>query len=249
MMMVGVGARMCVASLLWVLLDVVIVLSRGFGHHSAHGQKGSDHEGDGGWRSSRVSRKTVSGDWSVKMKRAYHRLLSGLTKGSLSGQDLRMATLTSSPESPRAIQHSCEILRKRILRKFGVKIEYAMVRTSEGFGVLHIVYRGCFIPVEWLREQWFEIHRAYEVWISKVYGVEGMARYFVSQYLAGQRGFIRLSYSLRWICRGAAKLWKMVWTRHHPFSRALKRWNELLDFQVRHEREWLRSRQIGLFSR
>jgi hypothetical protein len=123
-----------------------------------------------------------------------------------------------------------------------------MVRTNEGpsFGVLHIVYRGGFIPIRWLRSQWFKVHRAFEVWISKLDTVKGIARYFVSQYIAGQVGFVRLSYSLRWICRGAGKLWHLVLNRYRPFSRALSHWNELLVIQCKIQREWFSARQVGL---
>jgi hypothetical protein len=219
---------------------------------SAVRQRGFD-VGDGGWSREKrgvwdVEANRVVGGWSGKQRRAYHRILSGLTKGSKLGDHLRVITLTSSPASFRPVQRSFEILRKRVFRKFGFILEYAMVRTNEGpsFGVLHVVYRGGFIPWRWLKGQWSEIHRASQVWISKLDTVKGIARYFVSQYIAGQAGFVRLSYSLRWICRGACKLWYLVLGRYRPLSKAVNHWNELLVIQCELQRKWFSGRQEGL---
>src|SRR5260370_34261404 len=113
----------------------------------------------------RSFRSLVAGWWSAKQRRGYRRALSGLSVGRRVGADLRFLTLTSSPRSPRMVQRSLQILVKRIRRMFG-KFEYCCVRTSEGYGVLHLVYRGCFIPIAWIRLTWYEILGAFEVWIT-----------------------------------------------------------------------------------
>jgi hypothetical protein len=110
----------------------------------------------------RSFRSLVSGWWSAKQRRGYRRALSGLSIGRRVGADLRFLTLTSSPGSPRVVQKSLQILVKRIRRMFG-KFEYCAVHTSEDHGVIHLLYRGCFIPIAWLRHAWYDIHRAFEV--------------------------------------------------------------------------------------
>src|SRR5216117_3403869 len=79
------------------------------------------------------------------------------------------------------------------------KFEYCCVRTSEGHDVLHTLYRGCFIPIAWIRHAWHEIHRAFEVWITRVDdrkgGIGGISRYLVTQYMSNQSGYVRGSAS------------------------------------------------------
>jgi hypothetical protein len=153
-----------------------------------------------------VLRKRVVG-WSAKQKRAFRRLLSGLRVGRYCHDDIRFLTLTSSPESGD-LTKDFAVLVKRIRRKFG-KFQYCKIRTVEGFGVLHLLYRGCFLPVEWLRKQWFAIHRAFEIWIKPVYS-SGIAQYMVTQYMSNQLLFLRGSSSRLWIFRGAPKVWRYL---------------------------------------
>jgi hypothetical protein len=59
-------------------------------------------------------------------------------------------TLTSSPESRgRNLDADFRALKMRILRKFHFKMKYWKIRTSEGNGVLHIFFRGKYIPQKW----------------------------------------------------------------------------------------------------
>src|SRR5256885_6930294 len=87
------------------------------------------------------------------------------------------------------------------------KFEYCCVRTCEGHGVLHLLYRGCFIPIAWIRHAWYEIHRAFEVWITRVDdrkgGIGGISRYLGTQYMSNQSGYGRGPASRRWIFLGA----------------------------------------------
>jgi hypothetical protein len=111
-------------------------------------------------------------------------------------------------------------------------MEYLAVRTSEGYGVLHIVYRGPFIPVAWLRKQWFEIHRAFEVWIREVSDIQRIARYIVAQYLGKQLRFERFSTSQNWIIRGACRHWrelcKFGFENRIEFRVLLQWWSEMI---------------------
>jgi hypothetical protein len=170
--------------------------------------------------------------WLLRRRgRAFHRALSGISKGRLLGQDLRFLTLTSSPVSPLSIGRSWEILRKRIVRKFKVEIEYFMVRalTVSGLNHLHIVYRGRYLPHQWIRKNWYEIHRAIEIFIEPVRDRGGISRY-LTQYLSSQKGIDRMSSSLNWIVRGAVKCWKELcrswwkldWSRDVLFAK----WDE-----------------------
>jgi hypothetical protein len=63
-------------------------------------------------------------------------------------------------------------------REFGFKgIEQFVLETTEGNGVLHMVWawrgaRSFYVPQAWLSEQWEKIHGAPVVWVRKM----GLAR-------------------------------------------------------------------------
>ncbi len=90
--------------------------------------------------------------WSPKARRWYQRVLSGVTHHLANRRQLRVITLTSGPRAPpqSEINASWQVLRKRIVRKWSVRMEYWKLRTSEGNGVLHIIYSGPYIPQRWL---------------------------------------------------------------------------------------------------
>ena len=139
--------------------------------------------------------------WSFKQKRAYHRALSGLYRARALGKTVRLMTLTSSPNSKyREINPHFQVLRKRIERRFA-KIEYIKFRTNEGYGVLHVVFVGPFIPQRWLSRNWEDIHGAKIVDIRKVKGEKRLARYLISNYLVSQT-FVRMNWSWGWVFRG-----------------------------------------------
>ena len=149
------------------------------------------------------------------------------------GADLRFLTLTSSPVSPRPVQKSLQILVKRIRRLFG-KFEYSLVRTSEGYGVLHLLCRGCFIPWRWLKDAWAEIHKAFGVWITLVEdrkgGIVGIARYLVAQYMSNQSMFVRGSASRHWIFVGASPAFHRL-LKLFGYASAVGDWKGILVFQ------------------
>lgn len=143
-----------------------------------------------------------------KQKRAYHRLFSGLQKAFDTGMVVRFLTLTSSKEVKDADLHGhFKVLMTRIRRKYGVT-EYALIRTGEGNGVLHILYVGGFISQKWLSYQWNEIHQSPVVDIRIVRNeTRRLTSYLVSHYLSRQKDF-RLSYSRFWLFPGASRVWK-----------------------------------------
>jgi hypothetical protein len=118
-------------------------------------------------------------------------------------------------------------------------VEYFMVRTSEGNGVLHVFWawrggRVFWVDQRWLSCTWQEIHGAPVVWISAVGAGRSPGRavgYVVSHYVAGQKQLVRVSWSWR---RGLGFPLGLVWSwwkRRWPRGRVRERlsaWGEFL---------------------
>ena len=106
-----------------------------------------------------------------KQNRAFQRMFTGLQIAQNNNAFMRFMTLTSPKSPKRTIKKSLDILKKRIARAtvekdgfVGFKFNrYFCLRTSEGNGVLHIVYWGRYIPQAWLSRMWNEIHGAFRV--------------------------------------------------------------------------------------
>lgn len=172
--------------------------------------------------------------WTGKQKRTYQRLLSGIKRAQNAGKKLRIITLTSassadtSPWGGRILAKNWQVLRKRIQKRFG-KLEYFRLRTDEGFGVLHIVYQGTYIPHSFLKRNWSEIHGAEIVFIQALYGKsKRIAGYIASHYLAGHRRFMRQSWSWGWVFRGFVKVWYRVRSSSPDLYSAIREWDCLL---------------------
>jgi hypothetical protein len=123
-----------------------------------------------------------SGGYTKKQRRAFQRLMSGLTIGKSRRERLRFMTLMSSPESMgRSLNADFRALKMRVYRKFHFKMKYWKIRTNEGNGVLHIVFRGKYVPQRWLSEAWAEIHKSPVVDIRSLYetpkGLKGICFY------------------------------------------------------------------------
>lgn len=118
----------------------------------------------------------------------------------------------------------------RILRKHHFKMKYWKIRTNEGNGVLHLVFRGKFIPQRWLSEQWAEIHKSPIVDIRSLYetrkGLTGIVFYLVGNYLAKQ-SFERMSWGYSWVFPAFVKSWKSL-IEKYGFKQALSLWKRLL---------------------
>lgn len=160
--------------------------------------------------------KTSSSSWNSKQRRTFQRILAGLKRASSERKRIRIITLTSPPGHPRTVAGGkllavrFQILRKRIIRKWKCSFEYIRIRTSEGFGVLHIIYKGAYIPHSWLKKQWNDIHGAEIVFIQALRGQKRLARYLVSNYVAGHHTFMRQSWSWGWCFRGFVGVWLQV---------------------------------------
>lgn len=154
--------------------------------------------------------------WNSKQRRTFQRILAGLKRARAERRRVRIITLTSPPGHPRTVvggkllSTRFQILRKRIIRKWGCSFEYLRVRTSEGFGVLHIIYKGAYIPQTWLKREWNDIHGAEIVFIQALRGEKRLARYLVSNYVAGHHLFMRQSWSWGWCFRGFVGVWHAI---------------------------------------
>jgi hypothetical protein len=175
--------------------------------------------------------------YTKKQRRAFQRLMSGLTVGKSRRERLRFMTLTSSPEAKgRNLNADFRALKMRILRKYHFKMKYWKIRTNEGNGVLHTVFRGKFIPQRWLSEQWADIHKSPIVDIRSLYetrkGLTGIVFYLVGNYLAKQ-SFERMSWGYSWVFPVFVRTWKNF-TFRYGFKRGLELWNKLLcsEFEV-----------------
>jgi hypothetical protein len=176
--------------------------------------------------------KEAKPGWSKKQKRCYHRLNSILIFWQAFDYQILRVDLTSSKESKlEDIRKNHRALRRKIEREFGFEaIEDFVVETSEGVGaVLHCVWAwkpkeetedvSFYIPYEWLSKEWLRIHKAWSVSIKRyekesAFTRRRVSRYVVSQYVSGQSGFVRYSYS---------------WKRTFGFS-LVKFWNAFKDY-------------------
>ena len=169
--------------------------------------------------------------YTRKQRRAFQRLMSGLTVGKSRRERLRFMTLTSSPESEgRCLNADFRALKMRILRKFHFKMKYWKIRTNEGNGVLHVIFRGKYIPQEWLSVQWADIHKSPVVDIRSLYetrkGLTGIVFYLVGNYLAKQ-SFERMSWGYSWVFPAFVSSWRRL-VEKYGFKRGLELWNKLL---------------------
>ena len=175
----------------------------------------------------------ITGD-PRRLKRCYHRVISGLEKDSR----CRFVTLTSSPESRNFIQQDLRRLVMRLRRK-GVLVDYIRVieKTKSGLDHVHMIYRGSYIPQPTLSALWLEIHQAPIVDIRSVraskHHMKGAAAE-LAKYMA-KEGCRRYSWSWGWVYKGFVRTWKLAKSlfgkiqhyRYIPFafSRFLSLWH------------------------
>jgi hypothetical protein len=169
--------------------------------------------------------------YTKKQRRAFHRCISGLFRAKGRLERIRFMTLTSSPQSNRSkLNYHFNLLVKQIEYTFGFKMQYWKVRTNEGYGVLHVLFRVIdntlprkrkksvlvskrrrgFIPHSWLSKTWEEIHGAKVVEIHELKGKKTereITSYVVGNYVSKQP-IERMSYSHKWVCIGFSKKWK-----------------------------------------
>ena len=174
--------------------------------------------------------------WSPKARRWFQRMLSGVTHHEANRRRIRVITLTTSPQGrvEGDLNADFQVLRKRIVRQFGSKFEYWKLRTSEGNGVLHILYVGPWIPQSWLSKNWGEIHYSSIVYIQEFKRRrKKLVSYLISHYLPdhgdGCGGlYTRMSWSWGWVFRGFCGAWRWFWKRSPTRYDAIFEWNKLM---------------------
>jgi hypothetical protein len=114
--------------------------------------------------------------------------------------------------------------------RFKFKFKYFKLKTREGGGVMHIVFRKAYnvpkIPFEWLSAQWNKIWGSPRVNISeiKVNNAHKLSMYLVGQYFAKQP-VIRMSYGHHWVFLGFVKSFKHI-IEVYGFKRAIEIWDK-----------------------
>ena len=126
-----------------------------------------------------------------------------------------------------------KIAQPDIWEKSKFKMQYFKVKTDEGGGVMHIVFRKAYfipiIPYHWLVKTWNRIWNSTNVSISevKITNNHGMAMYMIGQYYAKQP-VIRMSYGRQWVCQGFVKSFKKL-IETFGYKNALKIWQQRME--------------------
>ena len=196
-------------------------------------------------------------DWTRKQKRCFQRLTSFFTEGTARGcKFIRLDLTTASGGDEKALRRHFQELRRRIEDELGfAELEYFCIDTIEGHGVLHTVlaYKGqrsFYVPHDWLKRNWLEIHGAYIVYVQAMGHTRKdkrkVSRYIATQYLADQDGAtVRMSYSWWRSSIALGQAWKALKSQategyqdergrwHYaftlPMSQVVAAWEELLE--------------------
>jgi hypothetical protein len=119
-------------------------------------------------------------------------------------KDVKKRRLTPCDKSSKGKK---KVKYPRIWEESEFKFKYFKVKTAEGGGVLHIIFRKSRdvpkIPYEWLSNRWPKIWGSWNVSISqvKIRDADRLAMYMVGQYFAKQP-VLRMSYGRHWIGQG-----------------------------------------------
>jgi hypothetical protein len=200
----------------------------------------------------------ASGQWSRKQRRVFQRLTSWCFEAKSRDCQLSRVDLTTALAGPASLlRKHLQELRRRVERDLGFKgLETFVVETSEGNGVLHMVWgwrgeRQFIIEQDWLSKQWEKIHGAPIVFIRRMNlskeDIRRVGRYFALQYLADQGdALIRMSWSWKRSRFALGKTWifmvkefrrrnrESTWCGVNPgvveltFADLLVAWEELL---------------------
>jgi len=176
-------------------------------------------------------------------KRNYFKILIGLKKWSYVAKRLNkhvgFLTLTSSiiatnglndSERIDMLHRNFQLLRLRLKRDHGLSIdEYFKVTTTEGNGVIHIVYTGDFIPHETIVEEWNEVHASQIVFIEEqkldTDSQKQQSCYLMSQYLSSQNNCVsRFGITQNWVYPGFLKDWHLIKCRNREYLGSLNQW-------------------------
>ncbi len=158
------------------------------------------------------------------------------------GYVLAWLNLTTAPNGTfEELAYQFKCLRQSIKRHFGFPIEFLEVQTREGHGVIHAII-ACqnprfWVGQKWLSSEWERIHGARIVWIKRIgkTAADGkrLSKYIVTQYCAGQRGFVRFSWSWWLTPVKIRKAWKALQCLCSvTFQDPLAKWGWRREFMV-----------------
>lgn len=156
--------------------------------------------------------------WTRKQCRTYRTLINWMSLKSGQGYQLLRVDLTSIKGGGEFLTENFKALRRVVENTFHYRLEYFKVETSEGHGVLHMVWaikyeRAVWIPQKWLSREWEKISGASIVWIARLGAsrdratggrfnkkpekehIKKIAGYFAGQYLALQDAIVHVSWS------------------------------------------------------
>lgn len=161
-----------------------------------------------------------------RQHRIYSRLLSGHDIARKNRIPMYFLTLTSSEDSPKiykkrektlrifkngcltavpiyrdssGLMHSFDLLKKTLYRAYG-KFEYCGIRTSEGCGVLHLLFRSKRrLNINLIRQLWLKYHSAVQMKICRVYNYSRRLINYLAVYLKNQDQLQSLFSSRYWI--------------------------------------------------
>lgn len=90
--------------------------------------------------------------------------------------------------------------------------DYFKVTTNEGNGVIHCLYKGEYLPYNWIVDNWQDLHNSWDINIKLIKtsrkDVNNTSAYVVSQYLGSQgSSYQRSSQSWNWLFRGYRTAW------------------------------------------
>ena len=127
------------------------------------------------------------------------------------------------------------------------KLRYIKVKTSEGGGVLHVIFRKPKdyppIPKSWLHKEWLKLWGSWNTAINEVPIDDAyrMSSYVVGRYFVDQP-VIRMSYGHQWVYPGFVKGFRNVANvygnmrqtpdvpeKHKGFKRAIEVWNKSIE--------------------
>ena len=151
-------------------------------------------------------------------------------------QDFQILKKRICRYSPYRLYKEGYISHKNMILKYGrndltkkFNFEYFKVQTNEGNGVLHILYRGSYLPQSFLVDNWTDIHNSWDLNIKKINlsDCRSASCYIVSQYVGYQNSsYVRSSQSWNWVFRGFKSLWYRISSAYR--DNCLVLWDNIL---------------------
>jgi hypothetical protein len=167
--------------------------------------------------------------WSKRKRRFFQRAMSGIELAWKNHETVRFLSLTSKPNSPENIHKSFSAFVKRARREFGM-FEYLATKesTKSGLAHIHLLYRGSYMPFEWIKTNWSDIHGAVNVYIERVHGNKRQVANYLVKYLGKESSHsYRFWSSSKWCFRGFVGFWSKVVNEYQ--KNAVRQWKYFLN--------------------